>query len=224
MRRALLLLFLVLPAAACGGTTANLTSLDPLVRAANKTTDAAGAHVALTVHITALGQDIAANGTGEIADHGQKLHLRLGLPMSPAPMEAVAAGGALYIRGGPVESITGGKWARIKADDRAFNLDEADPAKLLDYLRSSSKIERRGTATVRGVRTTHYVARVRLEQAGAKSIPLDVWVDGQGLVRRISFSAKEASASLDLFDFGDVDVNVPATSDTVDLSNLLGGG
>jgi hypothetical protein len=30
--------------------------------------------------------------------------------------------------------------------------------------------------------------------------------------------------SLDLFDFGNVDITVPAGSDTVDLSNMLGGG
>jgi hypothetical protein len=30
--------------------------------------------------------------------------------------------------------------------------------------------------------------------------------------------------ALDLFDFGDVDIAVPADPDTVDLSNMLGGG
>jgi hypothetical protein len=31
-------------------------------------------------------------------------------------------------------------------------------------------------------------------------------------------------ASVELFDFGDVSIDVPSDSDTVDLSKMLGGG
>lgn len=220
MRRALALLLLALPLAACGGS-ANLASVDPLVRAADRTTSAAGAHVALAAHMTALGQPVDVSGTGEIADHGRRLHMRLSVPMSSTPLEAVVADGSLYVRGGPVESFTKGKWARVKSNDPSFDLGQADPAKLLDYLRSTSKVEKVGTARIRGVETTHYRAHVK---ANSKQVPLDVWVDGQGLVRRLRIDWQNASASVDLFDFGDVNVAVPAASDTVDLSNMLGGG
>jgi hypothetical protein len=216
MRRALLLSVLVLPLAACGGTTA-LKTVDPLARASAKTTSVAGAHLALRATVTSLGQNVAVTGTGEIGDHGRTAHVRLTLRMSSTPVEAVAAGGAFYLRGGPVAALAQGKWVRVKADNPAFNLGAADPAQLLQYLRSSSRVEKRGAATIRGVKTTHYVAT-------ARQVPLDVWVDGQGLVRRLSVQLQQVSASLDLFDFGDVSVDVPAAADTVDLSNMLGGG
>jgi hypothetical protein len=220
VRSALALLLLVLPLAACGGT-ANLASLDPLQQAADKTTNVSGAHFQLSARIAALGQGMAVSGTGEIADHGQKLHMRLSVPNASAPLEAVAADGWFYVRGGPVDMFANGKWLRVKAGDRSFDLGQADPAKLLEYLRSSAAVERRGLATIRGVATTHYAARVR---AGTNRVPLDVWVDGQGLVRRLRVDWQGADASIDLFDFGDVNVTVPAASDTVDLSNMLGGG
>ena len=219
MRRAFALLLAVLPLAACGGT-ANLSSLDPLTRAANKTSSVAGAHFALDARITALGKPVAVSGTGEIADHGQKLHIRVTVPMASAPIEAVAADGSLYVRGGPVDALANGKWVRVKADDRSFNLGEADPTKLLDYLRSTSSVQKAGAATIRGVATTHYVAHVK---AAAKRVPLDVWVDGSGLVRRLRLHSQKVDASVDLFDFGDVTVVVPPSSDTVDLPNLGGG-
>jgi hypothetical protein len=219
VRRALALLLIALPLAACGGT-ANLSSIDPLTRAADKTTGVAGAHFTLDARITALGKPVAVNGTGEIADHGQKLHLRVTVPMASAPIEAVAADGWFYVRGGPVDSVANGKWVRVKADGQSFNLGAADPTKLLAYLRSSSNVQKVGAATIRGVATTHYVAHVK---AATKRVPLDVWVDGGGLVRRLRVNAQNVDASVDLFDFGDVSVAVPPSSDTVDLSNLGGG-
>ena len=221
MRRALLLLLLVLPLAACGGTSA-LRTVDPLARASAKTTSIAGAHLALNASITSLGQSLAVTGSGEIGDHGRRAHILLSLPMSSTPLEAIAADGSFYVRGGPVATLAQGKWVRVKADDPTFNLSAADPAQLLQYLRSTSKVERRGTATVRGVRTTHYVARIQPKQL-ARPVPVDVWVDNAGLVRRLSLRLQQVRASLDLFDFGDVSIDVPASSDTVDLSNMLGG-
>jgi outer membrane lipoprotein-sorting protein len=222
VRRALLLLLLVVPLTACGGTSA-VKVIDPLARASEKTTSVSGAHFALDAHITALGKAIAVTGSGEIGDQGRRAHMRLSLPMSSTPLEAIAADGAFYVRGGPIASIAQGKWLRVKADDSSFNLGAADPAQLLQYLRSTSKVEQRGTATVRGVRTTHYVARIQPKQLSSP-VPLDVWVDGQGLVRRLRVQLQQAKASLDLFDFGDVSIDVPSNSDTVDLSSMLGGG
>lgn len=224
MRRALALLLLVLPLAACGGS--DVISLDPVAQAAEKTADAAGAHFTLDARITALGETIAVSGSGELGDHGRKLHMRLTVPMASAPMEAVAADGSFYIRGGPVESLAHGKWVRVKANDRSFDLGQSDPTKLLDYLRATSNVEKRGTATIRGVETTHYVAHIKPEkkQGLKQEVPLDVWVDGQGFVRRMRIDVPQAEASMDLFDFGDVNVEVPAASETTDLSTMLGGG
>jgi hypothetical protein len=221
-RRAIVLLLFALPLAACGGTSA-LKRVDPLARASAKTASVAGAHFALDARITALGKAISVTGTGEIGDHGRAAQMRLTLPMSSTPLEAVAADGNLYVRGGPVAALAPGKWVRVKADDPSFNLGAVDPTQLLAYLRSSSKIEKLGTATVRGVQTTHYLARIQPTQL-KQALPLGVWVDSQGLVRRLSVQTQQVKASVDLFDFGDVSIDVPPDSDTVDLSKMLGGG
>jgi hypothetical protein len=89
------------------------------------------------------------------------------------------------------------------------SLDETDPTQFLEYLRASSGgVTTVGRETVDGVPTTHYHATLQLSdilarlpssaQAAAKSaleklsdggaIPVDVWVDAQGRVRRIQLS------------------------------------
>jgi hypothetical protein len=128
-----------------------------------------------------------------------------------------------------------------------------DPSQLLDYLRAtSSEIEDVGEEDVRGEPTTHYRARIDLdkvpEQApedaraavrasvdvlkqrlGSSTLPVDVWLDGEGRVRRfrqaISAEGSDVELTIELFDFGtDVDVAVPPENDTVDLAELLGQG
>jgi len=89
------------------------------------------------------------------------------------------------------------------------SFDETDPTQFLEYLRASSGgVATVGSETVDGVPTTHYHATLQLSgilahlpssaQAAAKSaleqlgnagaIPVDVWVDAQGRVRRIQLS------------------------------------
>ena len=136
---------------------------------------------------------------------------------------------------------------KVKSTDPTFQLGQNDPSQMLQYLRATSNVDEVGKDTVRGVDTTHYAARLQLDRVadkvspdaaralkqatktlGTKEIPLDVWVDGDGLVRRVRMDWHPKGGSfvmaLDLFDFGDVHVDVPADSETVDLSNMLGGG
>jgi len=255
VRRALALLLLVLPLAACGG---DATSLDPIAQAASKTRDAAGAHFRMDAQLGVQGQNVAFGGPGEIGDHGKKLHMQLTMPMAlfgvsggsgaSATFEAVSAGGFFYLRGGPFERIAPGKWFRIKSTDKNFSLGQNDPSQMLQYLRATSDIDEVGQDTVRGSSTTHYRARLQIEKVakripadaaralrelskslGTKEIPLDVWVDDDGLVRRIKMDWHPPNGgsfvvTMDLFDFGDVDIDVPAKADTTDLSTMLGGG
>jgi hypothetical protein len=255
VRRALALLLLVLPLAACGGS--DVTSLDPIAQAADKTTDVAGAHFVLNARIAAQGETVAFEGPGEIGDHGEKLHMRLSMPASilgiqgagkgNVTFEAIGAGKYFYFRGGPFDQLSGGKWVRMKDDDPSFNLGQNDPSKMLEYLRATSEIDEVGEDTVRGAHTTHYDARINLDKVAervspeaaqaleqatktlkTKEIPLDVWIDDDGLVRRLTMDWHPAGGtftlSLDLFDFGEVDIDVPSAAETTDLSKLMGGG
>jgi len=88
----------------------------------------------------------------------------------------------------------------------------SDPTQLLRYLRATSGgVTKLGTATVDGFQTTHYRARIQLDRVPdafppsaraqvrqtvaaleqvthVHSIPVDVWIDGQHLVRRENLS------------------------------------
>ena len=112
---------------------------------------------------------------------------------------------------------------------------------------------------MRGVETTRYVGRLdfrkaldagleRLElsaaerqrarqgmqrmlgQLGAKGVPFEVFVDGDGLLRRLTMDMSmkamgqplSTKVSMDYFDFGvDVDVQAPPARDVTDATRLL---
>ncbi len=128
-----------------------------------------------------------------------------------------------------------------------------DPRETLEYLRSvSGKVTHVGTEEIRGVPTSHYFAVLDWQKAVAaaarqanepglldqlqglggsiQNIPVDVWVDGDNLVRRMTmdFSVSspdqqqaKASMSMELFDYGEpVTIEAPPAGDVVDSSAL----
>jgi hypothetical protein len=131
-----------------------------------------------------------------------------------------------------------------------------DPADLLASLTAiSSSVTKLGTTTIRGVRVTGFrvdidpakaAARVpRWERAGflgftaslgPGTIPVDVWVDGQNLVRRVQLSlhlpggaGASAGASLvqatDFYDFGvPVRVSAPPAAQIASIPQFITGG
>jgi len=128
-----------------------------------------------------------------------------------------------------------------------------DPRKMLDFLQAASgEIETVGTEELRGVETTHYRAtidpldykrlappdkRQELEslveqmatQSGLGEIPVDIWVDQGGLVRKLAMELSpteagttgsgEVSLAFELYDYGeDVEIDLPPASEVVDAS------
>jgi hypothetical protein len=171
-------------------------------------------------------------------------------------------------------SGTGDKWLEIapktSGGSSAFsNLGQSDPTQALGALeRVSDDVKEVGTATVRGVETKHYTATIDFAKAidnakipkalrgkaeglfgnGAKapSVPVDVYVDADGHLRRMtlemnlgSFAAGATGATgasgvslptitmtLDLYDFGTpVNVEAPPANEIVQLPKLgaMGG-
>jgi hypothetical protein len=129
-------------------------------------------------------------------------------------------------------------------------LMQADPAQQLQYLRAIRGEARVvGQERVRGVDTTHYRAtadlakypnalpaaqrararasvRKLIQASGRATLPMDVWVDGDGYVRRtaVEYSLKTqgvrstSQITVDLLDYGaPVDIEVPAADQTTDL-------
>ena len=130
----------------------------------------------------------------------------------------------------------------------------SDPRDVLEALRGfSGDIETIGSEDLRGVDTTHYrvvldpvaLAKPRprairtrrrcsvglTRQDDIADVPLDVWVDGNGLVRNVSLdfeaddqsSGQPGSVSLafELWDYGEpVEIGVPHASQVADASSL----
>ena len=126
-----------------------------------------------------------------------------------------------------------------------------DPRQSLDALTGLTDLRKDGRETVRGIETTRYrgtldvrkaleslpeqpggtrpLAEQALRAAGVGEIPTEVWVDGDGWVRRLRETVAPrlggisvpASTELEFFAFGEpVRVEVPARGDTVDASAL----
>lgn len=128
-----------------------------------------------------------------------------------------------------------------------------DPTQVLTYLKAAGgDVTRVGSETVRGVATTHYKATIDfkrvpesapaeqraavrrsinelIELSGTSSAPLEVWIDGDGLARRILTTTTTGTAAqriklrqrIELYDFGTkVDVTIPPAGETVDAGDL----
>lgn len=121
-----------------------------------------------------------------------------------------------------------------------------DPAQGLDYLQGAGTAKRLGAAKVNGVATTHYRVQVDLKRAAKRSaeatakrsigrliatlggpttLPVDVWIDGDHLVRRqhVTYTAtvadqlSEFDITTDYTDFdAKLDAEPPADGDAFD--------
>jgi len=171
-------------------------------------------------------------------------------------------GDALYERlpasiGG---ALTGAKpWLKVDLSASAglTSLNPAlssssDPSQALKFLLGASNdVKKIGTDTVRGTSTTHYrltldlskaaaklssaqarTFRQALSQFGSTTVPADVWVDGQGRLRRISLQLSvtprtgtaagqtvHLSETIEFYDFGtSVNVTPPPASQVTDMT------
>lgn len=127
-------------------------------------------------------------------------------------------------------------------------VESQDPAKALQLLQSVGTVSKSGTATLDGVDTTEYSGTIDVQKAAAAlgpaeskllaqskvtSIPVEVWIGSDGLVRRmhttLSASAHGMQAvsdlTLSLSDFGTpVTITPPPASQTLDITQLKGAG
>ena len=131
-------------------------------------------------------------------------------------------------------------------------IGQSDPSAFLDYLGGVASLQRVGTETVRGTETTHYKAEIDFDkvlanapadakaglkatidqlaqQTGKRSVPVDVWVGNDGLVRKIMLSypavagstGSPSTVTVELYDFGTpVNVTVPPADQVTDFAQI----
>ncbi len=133
------------------------------------------------------------------------------------------------------------------------NPASTDPTQLLQYLRAvSSSVSTVGSETINGVQTTHYRATIDLDKVpnavpaanrsaaqqsikaietatGVHTLPVDVWIDGQNLVRRMSMTIKVSQSgqtantqtTIDIPEYGPQPApTIPPASQVTDFSSL----
>lgn len=143
----------------------------------------------------------------------------------------------------------------------AFGNGQQDPSNAFGYLQGAEDATELGTETIDGIETTHYEVTVDLADAAAEvpadlrdemrrvvkqfrqgfgttTMPFEVWIDGDGLVRRMVFRMESDGGAMgmpfsmemtmDVTDYGhDFELELPPASDVTDLTDLTarqGGG
>jgi hypothetical protein len=137
-----------------------------------------------------------------------------------------------------------GRWLRYGPDSevaqlQAMWLDVTNPFSLLDQLRDVASLDVIGIETIDDVETTHLDVRIdfealiarlpaslrdaaRPEARSAGDESFDVWVDGDGAVRRLSGgnSRRPMNTTIDFYDFGaPVNIEAPSADQVVDAND-----
>ncbi len=209
----------------CGSSST--PSIGPVVRAADVTAQLPGYRVAATTTLTtpAGPATVAMSGRFDRANRTGELTSAETVAGHHLAFTEVFSGLTFYLRSSGLPQLarfTGGKpWLRFDMSRMlgAMGLGSlptgADPSQFLDYLRAvGASTTRVGSATVRGVSTTHYHAVVDLSRyatvvarsqravatrsvstleaaLGSHTLPIDAWIDDHNLVRRMSFGFQE---------------------------------
>jgi hypothetical protein len=253
MRRAVVPVVLALLAAtACGSSSAGRQGADTLspaaaVRGAADRTTVGSSKLDIAVHSKAQGHDLTFSGTGAFRYDSGSAVGAMTLSVGGQQLEERITGGNLYLKiptqAGfyklPLKELTGTQLSESS--------NPAAAAKVLEAIGdSATKV---GTATVHGARTTHYRGTIdvaastaklsdsfakaaveKLRASGVTQLPVDVYLDDQGRLRRLTEKvtltvkgvAEEVTTQIDLYDFGTrVDVQAPPADQVKDGSALL---
>jgi hypothetical protein len=128
---------------------------------------------------------------------------------------------------------------------------QQNPTQSLQQLRAAGEVEEVGEELVRGEETTHYRTTVDLERqaqlvqrnnpraadsirntvklTGQRKVPMEIWVDGDQLVRRMKWTQKlpagdekaTTTTTMELYDFGaDVEIELPPPNQVTTFEEL----
>ncbi len=245
MRRAVLPLLAVLTLSACGSGTQTLTSLEQVRAAATRTTSGSS-KLDLSIESKAGGQDVSFTGTGAFSYSAGKAEGQMRLTVAGLELEERILGGYLYLKA-PKQP---GYYRLALSDLVGTQLsDTSNPASSAEFLAAVDGVNKVGSDTLHGAKTTHYtgtinvnaaitklkggVARAavqKLADGGVKDIPVDVYLDDKGRLRRlkehvvltVKSTMADVTTQFDFYDFGTkVDVQPPPAADIKDGAPLL---
>ena len=206
-----------------------------------RTTEAKTAQLNLTATFDGFAgsQQITGNGAVDFDRQRAQAHIELmGLQL-----DGTVDGATIYAK----SALFGdSSWYRLSDKDASTPSDGGlasiwskliDPAQLFQTLQdASSSMTLVGSDKIGGVDTTHYTGNIAVPtqqgSSGAQSasVPVDVWVDGQGRIARVqstlsggSGAAISGKVTVDLHDYGKaVSIEAPPAGQIKDLSDALG--
>lgn len=259
------LALLVVLAAGCGssGTDAQLAVVD----AAERTSEVGTARLAMTVEHDAS-PDMTMTMEGVADFDADLVEMRMEVPGMPVEggdgITTITDGTVVYTQvptpDGPPQwyRLDAAEMPGMPADAMGGTGGAQNPADSLDYLRGiADDVTEAGTEEVRGTETTRYDGTIDLERAveespeeqrdlmrrniemlGTSEMPVSVWVDDDGLLRRMTYEMDLSQAqppegageqaplgrmtiTMEMFDFGlDVDITPPPEDEVTDFDDL----
>jgi hypothetical protein len=153
----------------------------------------------------------------------------------PFEMDVITDGAVMYMHSSQFGSLPGGgEWMKL---DLSFGeeLDTpvpvtGDPKGELEILEGVTGVRNLGKEDVRGVPTTHYRGTIGASEKEGSPLPLEVWIDADGLVRRmrmVQSQPQDGGGSttidmrIDFFDFGiEPEIDVPDPGEVFDATAL----
>ena len=131
------------------------------------------------------------------------------------PMQMRSIGDTAWIKWSLLDMLTGseGKWLEMEVDDADFTSGGTSPADLVDILNSlAGEITIIGTDTIAGVPTTHYSITADFNSLSdmmgtdtadfaeyaelLENVPVEIWVDAEGRLRRLEMSLEPDTFTL----------------------------
>jgi hypothetical protein len=200
---------------------------------------------------------ILGNGALDMRNGRMRMSISVPIPgFGSMQIDELFDGSAFYVHfpASVAGRIPGGKaWIKVDLDahgkaagtdlKQMMQANQGNPADMLQALKGVGTSHKVGSENIDGAATTHYRAEIDLERAadrigsakakalfqsaGAGALPIDVWIDRAGRVRRESFNFSVEGVSLDMTiaftHFGaPVDVTPPPADQVMDAGALLG--
>src|SRR4029453_17739412 len=256
MRRLAALGVFALLVAGCGGGGGSASPAD-IAQAAKKTSNTGSLEADFGIAgqgLTGSGSGVFDNGENPAGQLNMTVDAGGG---NRIPVDTVVTGDVFSIRSPAfARTLANDKqWIKLDlaklAQQRGVDLGgllnaSPTPNNALAYLAGAEDVEKVGSEKVGGSDTTHYRVRVDVSDAakkasgtaksslqgvqaiGVKKVPMDVWLDPNGYIRKVSYQEhagrqQAAKVTMKLHDFGGrVAIAPPPSDSVVDLTQLQG--
>jgi hypothetical protein len=179
--------------------------------------------VAINGSVDVEGEHLPITGTGGVDVKGRRMQISMQMG-SLGTIEMRMLGTTFYEKLPKTEDFASspyaGKWIKVTLPAGTQAAGSFDPRQTLSFLKevTADGIHQAGTATVRGDSTTHYTAQLDLtkvldkaqqqlggstnldltqlaKQMGMQRLPMDIYIDAQHLVRRVTMTMQLTAPS-----------------------------